>query len=412
MMRATRSLPIPRRARALALLAAVAGAATLGAACAARPAAPAAAPVPAAALVDAQATPETRALFANLRALAGRQILFGHQDDLAYGVTWIGEAGRSDVKDVTGAYPAVYGWDLGRLELGDSLNLDGVSFARMRGWIVDAYRRGGVTTLSWHLANPVSGGTSWDTTAAVPTVLPGGANHARYLQWLDRVADFALSLRATDAAGRSTLVPVIFRPYHEMSGGWFWWGRGRASTADYQALWRMTVEHLRDRRGVHNLLWAYSPNQFADSAATRYWPWYPGDAWVDVLGLDDYATLQGHTLPGDPSAVMAAQLRVLAREAAAHGKLAALTETGFEAVPDSTWFTRRLLAALDADSLTRRTAYVLVWRNANEAREKRRHFYAPYAGHPSAPDLVRFRASPLVAFEDELPPLYRMPGAR
>ncbi len=57
--------------------------------------------------VDPRATPETRALFVNLRRLAGKAVLFGHQDDLAYGVQWFGEPGRSDVKETAGSYPAV-----------------------------------------------------------------------------------------------------------------------------------------------------------------------------------------------------------------------------------------------------------------------------------------------------------------
>ena len=67
-------------------------------------------------LVDKKATPETQKLYKNLQALTQKGILFGHQDDLAYGVKWRYEEGRSDVKDVTNDYPAVYGWDLAGLE--------------------------------------------------------------------------------------------------------------------------------------------------------------------------------------------------------------------------------------------------------------------------------------------------------
>lgn len=67
-------------------------------------------------LSDKKATPETKILYKNLTDLSKKSILFGHQDDLAYGVNWKYEAGRSDVKEVTGDYPAVYGWDLAGLE--------------------------------------------------------------------------------------------------------------------------------------------------------------------------------------------------------------------------------------------------------------------------------------------------------
>ena len=367
---------------------------------------------PSAAQVDARATTETRALYTNLRRLAGTQVMFGHQDDLAYGHDWFGEPGRSDVKEVAGAYPAVYGWELGGLERGAPADLDGVDFARMRAWIVEGYRRGGVITVSWHMSNPVTGGGAWDTTGApVATLLPGGAHHDAYTAWLDRFADFVGTLRAPAPNGGTALVPVIFRPFHEMSGGWFWWGAAHARADDFKALWRFTVEYLRDRKGVHNVLYAYSPDKLYDYGAAHYLDWYPGDAFVDVLGIDQYWWPPSATwAPNDQVAALRESLHHVVAEADARGKLAALTETGYETLPDSTWWTDKLLAALDADSLTRRVAYVLVWRNGTRARVGREHFYAPFPGQASAADFVRFHAHPLVAFGDELPPLYRLPN--
>src|SRR5437588_10173198 len=96
--------------------------------------------------IDPGATAETRALFANLRRLTGKGVLFGHQDDLAYGVQWSNQRGRSDVKETAESYPAVYGWDAGRLAADDGANLAAIALARQRGWTVDASRRGGVLT--------------------------------------------------------------------------------------------------------------------------------------------------------------------------------------------------------------------------------------------------------------------------
>jgi mannan endo-1,4-beta-mannosidase len=354
-------------------------------------------------LVDPQATAETQMLFTSLQQVARNHVLFGHQDDLAYGVEWSLEPGRSDVRDVTGSYPAVYGWDLGRLELESSTNLDDIEFNRMRAWIVEGYERGGVITLSWHLDNPVSGGNAWDTTRAVIDVLPGGARHGQYRQWLDLVAEFLSSLRSRDG----TLVPVVFRPFHEMSGSWFWWGARHASPEEYKQLWRFTVEYLRDAKGARNVLWAYSTNSLRDFQRAAYWTWYPGDEYVDVIGFDDYGTLQRDTLLGDPVAMLAADLRWLVEQAETRGKIAAFTETGYETIPDSTWWTGKLLAAIRADSVAQRIAWVLVWRNANRQLDRPNHYYAPYAGHPSAADFVRFRNDPLILFEDELPDLYK-----
>ncbi len=363
-----------------------------------RAAPPAAVPA-AARLVDPQATPETRALYARLAQLAPDHVLFGHQDDLAYGVGWTREPGRSDVKETAGAYPAVYGWDAGDLEHGADRNLDGVRFDDMRRWITEAYRRGGVSTLSWHMDNPASGGDAWDTTRAAFSVLPGGARHAQYRAWLDRFADFARSL---ESDGRAA--PLLFRPFHEHTGGWFWWGKGHVTPEEYRALWRFTAAYLRDERDVHNLIYVYSTDVF--STPEEYLAHYPGDEWVDVLGYDDYQALASEA--GVPD--MTRRLRLLVGMAEARGKPAALTETGQEGVPSPTWWTGRLLRALTADPMARRIAWALVWRNAHAA-DKPGHFYAPHPGHPSVPDFVRFRQDPFVLFEDELPPMYTLrPG--
>jgi mannan endo-1,4-beta-mannosidase len=354
--------------------------------------------------IDHDATAETRALFANLRHVARAHVLFGHQDDLAYGVLWSGEPGRSDVKETAGSYPAVYGWDAGGLERDAGANLDGVAFERQRAWIAEGFARGGVITLSWHMRNPVTGGNAWDTTAAAGAILPGGPQHERYAQWLDRFADYVKSLRAPmrQRSGGDVWVPVVFRPFHETSGGWFWWGARHATPDEYRRLWRFTVEYLRDRKGVHNLLWAYSTDVF--DSPTQYLERYPGDAWVDVLGFDDYQSVRAPAT----RAVFARRLRDVVELAETRGKIPALTETGVEAVPDSTWWTRTLLGGITADSVGRRIAWALVWRNATFEREHRYHFFAPYPGQASVADFVRFRRDSLIFFEDELPDMYQV----
>jgi len=353
-------------------------------------------------LVDANADAQTQALYANLKRLAPEAVLFGHQDDLAYGVKWKREPGRSDVKDVAGAYPAVFGWELADLELGHEYNIDGVNFEDMKRWIKEGYTAGGVITIAWHLNNPVSGGNAWDTTSAVHTILPGGDNHETYKTWLDTFADFVEDLKVKSGflGLGSNSIPIIFRPFHEHTGGWFWWGRGHVSPDDYKALWRFTVEYLRDEKGLHNLLYAYSPDHF--TSQEEYLERYPGNDYVDIFGYDDYGSLHSD----DSIGRLTDNLRKVVQMAEERDKFAALTETGLEGIPDEDWWTNRLLAAIERDPVARRIAYALVWRNANEA-DRPGHHYGPYAGHGSAPDFVRFYEHPFVLFADGLPNLYR-----
>ncbi len=352
---------------------------------------------------DSEARPQTRALFANLLALSPDHVLFGHHDDLAYGTTWRGDRGRSDVKDTAGSYPAVYGWDVSRLFRRGRLDQpDPEGQAELRAWILEAYARGGVSELCWHMENPVARTHAWDTTRAVHAILPGAERHALYRGALDELATFLQSLTPP---GSDEPVPVLFRPFHEHTGDWFWWGRAHSTVGEFTDLWRFTVEYLREQ-GVHNVLTVYSTDVF-DSRA-EYLERYPGDDVIDVLGFDDYHSIR--TVASRDT--FAQRLRTVGELAAERGKLAALTETGVETIPDAMWWTNVLLPAIQTDPMTRRIAYALVWRNANPDGDRADHFYAPYPGHPSAPDFVRFYQDPFVLFEDELPDLYRVPAGR
>jgi len=239
---------------------------------------------------DSILSEKTRILFTNLDSIRYDHVLFGHQDDLAYGVNWINEPGRSDVLETAGSYPAVYGWELGDLELGNEENLDGVNFDNMKQWIRDGYNRGGVITIGWHMNNPATGGNAKDTEGnAVSAILPGGENHETLKEWLDTFANFANDLIVTEN-GETHSIPILFRPYHEMTGSWFWWGRDQSTPDEYIELWRFTVDYLRDEKGLNNLLYSYAPDQF--DSKEDYLERYPGDEYVDIMGYDDYHSIR------------------------------------------------------------------------------------------------------------------------
>lgn len=380
--------------------------------------------------VDPEATPETKALFMNLFTLSVSGTLFGHEDDLAYGVHWRNVPGRSDVLETAGSYPAVYGWDVGNIGPGEPENLDSVPFDDMREWIKEGYKRGGVITISWHMDNPVSGDHAWDTdTPAVSRILPGGTHHDVYRTWLDRFAVFASSLEVSGTEWNPDRhkVPVIFRPFHEHNIGAFWWGDLTTSESDYIALWRFTVEYLRDEKGLRNLLYAYSPNTLGMERdrvtglfdtpedcrvcafEREYLYAYPGDEYVDVFGLDDYNNPwvdfhRGPSFDRNEAFKQGLSLLVDLSQTRSDIKIPALTETGLDTVPDNDWWTDFLLDGITGMG-TPKVAWVLVWRNA--ALD---HFFAPYAGHDSESDFRDFRAHRFVLFEDDLPySLYSWP---
>ncbi|MCB0563827.1 MAG: beta-mannosidase [Phaeodactylibacter sp.] len=345
--------------------------------------------------VDANATKRTKALYANLRKISSRHILFGHQDALAYGVMWREwHKKKSDVRDVCGHYPAVFGWDLGKLGKGE-VNIDTVAFNSMKSWILEAYKMGGVNTISWHLDNFVTNGSSWDVGEnVVSAILPGGAQHEAYKARLDLLAGFFKSLRKGFLFKHD--IPIIFRPFHEHTGNWFWWGQPYCTAEEYKELWRFTVKYLRDEKEVHNVLYCYSTDVFKDKE--HYLLCYPGDEYVDILGFDDYQDVQPENDPSE----LTRQLRLLVNMAEERGKVAALTETGLESIPEEKWWTERLLQPVKADPVASRIAWVLVWRNARPG-----HHYAPYPGHASIPDFMEFCKDPLILMEGELPKVYK-----
>ncbi len=346
---------------------------------------------------DPKATKRTRALFENLRNVANDHILFGHQDDLAYGVFWKSEARRSDVQESCGSYPALFGWDLGKQFGRDQFyNIDSVNFAKMREMIRFAYDLGSVNTISWHLDNLTSGGSAWDTTTSVRYLLPGGKDHDKLVSQLDQLADFLKSLHTGGTSKKS--IPIIFRPWHEHTGGWFWWGSKSCTPEEYKQLWRFTVDYLRSKK-VHNVLYAYSPDFFRDEA--HYMLNYPGDEYVDVFGLDYYYRPDNiETIITD----LPQKLAIMTRLAAQHNKVAAFTETGFEAIPEENWWTKKFLAQIRDANLS----YVMLWRNAYHG-SKSNHYYVPYPGQISCKDFIQFSRDQRVLFQDRLPKLYKKP---
>ncbi len=338
---------------------------------------------------DKKATKETVALYNNLRKLLSRGVMFGHQDDLAYGVGWKYENGRSDIKDVTGDYPAVYGWELGHLETDSPVNLDSVPFTTMQQLIRTGYERGGVITISWHLNNPLTGKTAWNPEqGTVASVLPGGSRHELFKTWLDRIAAFMNGL--TGANGE--FIPVIFRPYHELNGNWFWWGGKNCTPDEFTKLWTFTVSYLRDEKRVHHLLYAYNTDRY--SSREEYLQKYPGDQWVDIIGFDIYQRNSPNEKYIADIGKMLSTLEEIAKE---KNKIPALTEFGGN-LDDSSWWTNVFLKVLS----DHRISYALGWRNAGAKQGGEFEYYVPYKGQLTAADFVNFYRSGRTLFQKDV----------
>jgi mannan endo-1,4-beta-mannosidase len=197
-----------------------------------------------------------------------------------------GSTRLAGVQKVTGQYPAVFGQDFGFSEPG---TWDGINYRQQ---IVDeAIRRnaeGFIIVLMWHAVRPtedepVTFKESIQGKLTDPEwhdlVTPGTALHER---WKSQVDVIAWHLRQLRNAG----VPVLWRPYHEMNGDWFWWGKKRGD-GGWKKLYRMLFERLVRFHGLNNLLWVYGANELSPNV-DPYEMYYPGNDVVDVLATDVY----------------------------------------------------------------------------------------------------------------------------
>lgn len=340
-------------------------------------------------MVNKTPTEETRNLYNYIRQIPSKGFMFGHQDATLYGIGWKGDEDRSDVKSVCGDYPAVYGWEVGHIELGTPESLDAINFDQMRKHILNAYERGGINTISWHMDNPLTGGTTWDVSqkGVVKAILPGGARHELYLTWLERLATFLTSLKTPGG----TAIPILFRPFHEHSGSWFWWGSELCTPEEYKEIWRFTIDFLKKKK-LNNLIYVYSPD-FAPSS-DDYLERYPGDDYVDILGFDFYHR-NGDTGTDEFVRSVRTVLDYMTILSETKDKPMVISETGSEGIPIANWWTEVLFKTVSEYPI----AYVMVWRNAYSIKN---HYYAPYPGQASEADFIRFYNEPRTLFLKEI----------
>ncbi len=374
-------------------------------------------------IVDKDATAATKSLFSYLNTTRGKQVLFGAQHTTDNGITFTSTGPtetRSDVLGAVGDYPAIFGFDTLILEGGEGPGVAGTSLmenvAPFRTDIQTAHRLGGIPEISAHMENFATGKNFTDPTGdTVSRILPGGDKNAAFNSYLDAIA--AVANTSTDAEGQA--IPMIFRPFHENTGNWFWWGAGRATTGQYKELYRYAVEYLRDTRHVHNLLYAFSPNASFAGDGARYLSTYPGDPWVDIMGYDAY---EYNNDPDNSDAYVASvvtDLAMVSRTADSHSKIAAFTEFGRNGARTiqpsgnkSLQFFTALLNGIKADPDARRIAYMLTWANFGPGEVYQ--IYVPNAAYTDAdgvahpandllPDFKAFHADPYTAFARDIP---------
>ena len=326
--------------------------------------------------IDRKVSFQTQALYNYLKDNKGKGLLFGHQFSTLSGVNFDDNTqckGMSDVFFSVGDYPAVFGFDF----------LNG--FSNQLPAVKWAFSKGAIITFSFHIQNPVSPDKGYkpDDDKTVSKILPGGTHHQKLLQILDSIASFA-----QHAEIKNKKIPIIFRPWHEHTGGWFWWGTNSCTPDEFVKLWRFTVEYLRDVKGVHNFIYAYSPSKPAirdDGYETRN----PGPDYFDIAGFDCYSE-------GTFKDELIQNCKVTAEYATKHNKIAAITEFGYsKGIQNSDnpeWFWSEFLQPIKNDSSARQMVYALTWRNTNHA------YWIPLKNHIQYNSFVKIHNDPYLIF--------------
>lgn len=181
---------------------------------------------------------------------------------------------------VNGAVPMVWGGDVA---------WDADKVVQMA---IDHHKQGYLISITWHAARPFDRGIvnfkqqtqgkfsheQWEE-----LITEGSEMHKK---WLAQVDSIAVYLNQLQIAG----VPILWRPYHEMNGEWFWWG-ARKGDRGFTLLWKMLYDRLTNYHKLNNLIWVWNPNNPRKHPIDNemgYSLYYPGDDYVDVLAADVY----------------------------------------------------------------------------------------------------------------------------
>jgi len=216
-------------------------------------------------LSNENAIPAAQVVYDYFQEINGKLCLTGQMES-----TWMSSPDYevNFIQKHTGELPAVRGLDFMHNDFQGVVN-------RSIAW----WNKGGIPHICWHTGSDFASGYNeskshnldWDK-----ALTPGTAEYDKLLKAMDRAVPY---LQQLEDAG----VPVLWRPFHELDGGWFWWSKGGSES--FVKLWQLMYSRYTDYWGLDNLIWllGYSGNG-GNMAA-----WYPGDDYVDIIGADSYA---------------------------------------------------------------------------------------------------------------------------
>lgn len=210
-----------------------------------------------------------------LKANFGKKIISGAMANYSTGIEeaqWM--------YDNTGKWPALAGFDL----INYTRDWSSINFTELTDNAKNYWANNGLVTIMWHWRDPskktdgfYTKETSFDVSKISDT---NSGEYKAVIADIDAIAPYLKELKAAN-------IPVIWRPLHEASGKWFWWGAKGAEPC--KALWKIMFDRLVKHHGLNNLIWVWTSDSASDAL-----DWYPGNDCVDILGMDIYAGENQH----------------------------------------------------------------------------------------------------------------------
>ncbi len=341
--------------------------------------------------VDSSVSAEARNLLRNLHRIGWDpdKIMFGQEFPLSFRSTLPNpdtDLDQSDCKDVVGDHPGVHGSDFHYMINKPLQRPIHIAAARQ------AYEAGAVVTFDFHWLGKYGGSHNYHPEdAKILDHVVRNDDSRGDVTWFYQHLDLVLEIVNNDLQ-----FPIVFRPLHENNGNWFWWGsKLEGGPETYKRAYQLLVEYMSSR--TEHLLYSWSPDK---SLALEY---YPGNEYVDVIGMDVYGA---GTVPWLSIEQMVSLVEQAVDFAAANGKVAAITETGFssqggEKYPQAhqDWWMKHHLEPILASPKARHVAWALTWINSSWAGP-----YLPPADapEPAKDDFRRYYAHPVTLFQQEV----------
>ena len=243
--------------------------------------------------VNPKTTPEARALLDLIYRISGKYTLTGQHNypntkdrNSRFAAKYIGQS------------PAIWSTDMGFAKDGDK-----DSYLARPDIVKEAIRqhkKGSIITICWHAVPPTAKEPVTfqpqkpvppDSLASVQGRLPDKQfkeiltpGTRLYKRWAAQVDSIAVYLKKLQDAR----VPVLWRPYHEMNGDWFWWG-GRVGESSTIELYKQLYDRLVNYHKLNNLIWVWNVDR-PSTPVRKFSNFYPGNEYLDILSLDEYGS--------------------------------------------------------------------------------------------------------------------------